>query len=307
MRSKAAGITLISVLVAMAILSLLSLTLISIFGNMTNLVIRTNMTSDADNMIRYVQLLLSQSAICDNALVDGAGAKLFWPVLTTPAPVDHIQVWSGSVVPAPTVAVKTGETLVPGLVVKKIWLRQPDPTLGEGQPNVQTSIQQNGKTYTVTSAKVQFDFDPVAYAQVYGGAVASRSADVIVMVQSTLGPLVGQVSYCYQGQKVQTINSPCTVGTDLYTGSSNDIVTYPTHLGDCAGPFPFPNCKALYYVVGFDDTGKSICACKTTCADTGMAGTGAGALPKAVGQKFPVPGSWTAPTAPTAPYNSNGF
>jgi prepilin-type N-terminal cleavage/methylation domain-containing protein len=255
-QQKRNGFSIIEVLVAVSIAAVLVIVLTMLYGRMSAMALRSNLNRTADNLVRYMQDVLDQPMICSGALVNSSNGQIVWPVLATPAPVDHIQVNGTS-------AIGPAGPVVPGSKLKLtgIFLRQPNPAWGEGYPGQQTDYQ-NGKTYNVTTAKVEFDFTISGGTLLGDIALQPKTADVVV----ALDVLSNKVAFCYQDQLVRSVGTVCNAA-GLYTGSVADPLQFPSHAADCPGTpaSASARCYNFYYVLGFDDVGKAVCACQVAC------------------------------------------
>lgn len=280
MNSRSSGMSLISVLVSVAIMAVLGAVLTTLFGNMGSLMIRANVTADADNLVRYVQDILSQPNLCGNALVNAAGTNItFGTTNPSSVAVDHVQIWDGTASPK-TLALQSNSSISPQLRVTNIILREPILALNEGAPSRVPIVQTpagGGPAVALLAitTKLEIDYqigDSTGTAiKLAGGGIKSKTAELVVVVPVGGGP----IQSCYQDQKTQAVSIACS-GPGNLTGP------------DCLPPGA--GCHKFYYISGFDLGGLPICKCTQVCNGFGATGS---AVP--IGPGAPGPGPLAAP------------
>jgi hypothetical protein len=262
--------TLVSVLVAVALLGILAATLAAIFGNMSGLYVRSNVGSEVQNMTRLVQSVVNQPNLCDYSLRATAYAATapntpyladwVWdtsvPANSLPGfriPLDHIEINPGGTYSSQALVLHAGDTISPNLIIKNIYLRPSDPAMGEAasvvsKMKVKVGTPAVSKTFTTISAKLVLEYS--VPGGTLGVAAGGSLKPGVVDVTLQLDPGNGYAfAGCYQGQTIQAVNVVC---------SSTNFKP-----PDC--PAPTEPCSKMYYVSGFDDDGNAICRCQIVC------------------------------------------
>lgn len=333
MKLNSRGMSLVGVLTAAAILGILAAVFVTVYGNLNGLMVRSTADTDAHNLMRFIQQIVGQRAICDYALRStprppGLSNRVTWnfkanqtcngragsPTVingkatwTTCADIDNIQInRNGAATATPgRITMVAAQNMYlssgPEMQIEAIYIRQPDPALGESAPSVATVNDYwdtvNGKpcqsnatkasgvtpcaaqTFDTTTAKLVVRFKKISSSAWFGSPVYPEyTADLVVAVDQNAGQNL--IQFCAEAQNVQAVNGQCVPTcanpADTYsltTGScqpNNSAVQqglWLTNGTPCPGGAPPAPCYQFYYIGGFQTDGDPICRCEIACDD----------------------------------------
>jgi Tfp pilus assembly protein PilV len=277
------GFGLIGAMVAAALLAIVALTLLTMVGTIQDVTAHTNQDKAAADLTRYIQNLLIEPAICNNALRSapfvGAPfgvplpADVSWAPGTTVS-IDHIEIYKSAAISM--LAARKTELVNKGLELTDIQLRSPDPTLGEAVSFVTTPVNpvkvvRGGVTYYAYPAKLVLRFTQVPAG--LGGPIADKTVDINVATTSPPGGAPAIVKMCYQPNQVKNIQFLCNA-SHLYPGNpdcstlTGGLYHYWYWGGSAVA------CAPIYYIQGTDALGAPMCACRLNCITPAAYGGG---------------------------------
>lgn len=247
--------TLVSVLIASALIGMLAVILATLFGTMAGYMNRSTTQTDIDQAVSYIYGILADRNLCNNALRTG-GAKVNWNFASTPSrDVGEIRVDPNGT--GGTIAIQTPKTFSPSLKLLSMSLREPDISKGEAG-KVRTKIVKSGKTYDSISARLVLNFETPK--NMPGGVLRERYINLTLGIDAS----THDIEFCYPQADTSLQEFTC----DLATLNSQ---TAPYNRPDCPDPAASPSttyCTKLYYVSEFSDVGKPICSCQLVCPPT---------------------------------------
>jgi hypothetical protein len=275
---RSSGMTLTSLLIAVAIGSVVSLTLATLVNNIFKLSSRTDALAAADGVMRVANSVITDQTTCPFALRKTSPLNAhvtFTPPNSAPytysAAVDRISITRGTQIDQVVISTDPPNSATPptnvnnriGENMKLASISLQEVTPGAGR----SSTHFGGNSYDVYNAQLVFTFSKISQntnAGMEGGVLAKRTIPLTVSVnQSTR-----TVDYCYINELRVRHNDLCTnmnTTFDQATGSCR-VTWQPT--GDCSGagcPGPGPGCGVFRWITGFGPTGNAICACQAFC------------------------------------------
>ncbi len=292
------GYSLISVLVATAIVSIALSGVMFIVDLITTTVARNKAEDNVEGAVRTIQGIVANRDLCNNALRDtDAGTRIRYnPVgcATVEVPVPRIYLQSQDNDPNATQVLSTGGTVGFGYRVRRMALRERVACQGRGEITADGIIK---KTY---AAELVLEFEGDG-TQTTVGALRARTVPISVVTHpgpdGALETADDVIDRCYQDSSAQYLceqlggsYSPtggCVAilrGADIscqsiLAGSVNDCPPDPP--GQPANVC----CQRFYYVVGFANVNltrpnaRPLCKCQRICRVT----TGASVCPAYIG------------------------
>lgn len=250
MSRSASGMTLVAVLIAVSILGVVAATLVTLFGNMSGMVMRSNAQADADNLIRYISGVLGQPGVCDTALQTAASLPVTWNYANPDADVYKIVVGGNT-------AVQIGQQITPAISVRTIKIQKFSPA--EVAIPIQRQVGAAYPTFSSMRSKLVFSFQSDRAQS--GGEFNDRTLELVVATDAA-----NNIVYCYQPKMTQAIDRPCAAIGDLYDSAF------------ACGALPGgAGCEELYYIAGFDTLALPICKCRISCTGGASAASPVGA------------------------------
>lgn len=258
------GITLVSILVATAVVGIVAATLASLYESMTIVWVKSNANIEADNLQRLVQGVLSQRDLCREALRDPAGNPIQFPAANAEVPVGSIQIDRDplaappplQIARAPTILNPNPQEIAPGVVIQNIFLRGTDANSNgvADEPLVTKQTHLAGIAGPVTTVAVQlvirFAYVNAVTRLVGGNVLDDRVINTNIYYRNSDRQIVGcdlvvqdkQVTQCSLGQA----SPPHEVCLQI-----NDYAGQP--------------CTVIPYLREIDQDGRGICGCQTIC------------------------------------------
>lgn len=252
------GMTILGVVVAAAVLGVLSLQLTSIYESLQSQGAKTAAHSEARNLVRYLNAALTQPGICNDAFRTAGGARVTWPAAGTPVQVNNIVFSGGAAAAAFIGKVYPAAPSRPIFTIKNMYLRAPNGSADEPPRPEGTMLAPSGTPYRTRTAKFGIVFDFV----VGGQQMHELTMDLIVGINPA-----GQVMTCYNPAQAQMVNLTC----GLPSGDPT-VKLYPGL--DCSGQPLGPFCTRFFPIIGFDGFGQPKCVCQTACASYYVGPTG---------------------------------
>jgi len=277
--------SLISMLAALAIGSVVTLTLATMMNNIFRLSARTDAVSAAEQTTRLIETMVNDPILCPNAFRTAANLAVpFTPPASTAAyssPVDHIALTrqnpDGTITTNFTM-VQTSQHISDRLMVASMVVQEAKPNFGRSvvsfqgtSPAVLTYNVYNVNLVVTFSATNNDTGNTVSTKPLEGGTLQTRSIPAIVSVP-TSGPNAGTIQYCYinlaqarNATLCNNINGTFTAGAnDTCKASFQPITACPA--GTCGGVVS-PGCANLPIITGFDPLGSGapVCGCELVC------------------------------------------
>lgn len=266
--------TLVGVLVAVALVAVVALIVLNLYENMSNVLTKSVVTSDADNLAKVVQGTLNQRDLCPFALRQNATTPVLFAVGDTNIQVN--QVWAGGALGAGNQIASAGNTPVGGanspILLADMRLRPPiDSATGLPGASWQGSLYSvpgpPEVPHTAYAATLTLVFGPRAgRAPLLGGTLRDRNVSVVIGVNNN----TNEIDDC-PGAHTQMKNINCQgilTGTAQDTNCQNQEAAMEAATGN--------DCTVYYYLSGFDSNGLPICNCDVNCPPVrGGAGPGA--------------------------------
>lgn len=266
----------ISVLAALAITGVIAAALAAVYENMANLMVRSNLMSEVENLDSFIRGVVSNPVRCQYAMRNDAtvgAASLVWstPGVNSAANemvVNYIRIYNGTGnISVAATSQGSGKWINPnnirGLFVNKIYLRPRDTDgdgVGNGSTTPVTAVMRAPPGSTTaeayqqyTSTELVLDIGVPAGVSVHGGVFRPIVIPLVVYRRVS----TGSVDYC----ESQDLNTQAVICTAL-----NSIT-------NCSGPPPFgKTCSPIYYVSGVDAQGRPVCTCSQNCVSVGGSG-----------------------------------
>lgn len=271
------GVSLISALVAVALVGIMVLVLASMYENAAKVMQRSSMQREADNLYKYTAGILAQKGLCDNALrttaAGGPGALITWINRNIKQDVNFVVqsngaapvsvIASASAAPNPVTGRPYNELVQNGLFVREIYVRSRDLN-GDNVPDapIETASQEHDAThdtlinYTSILAELVIEFrgpvdglgNPVPGTQWIGGAFRQRAIPFVAKINAA-----NQIERC-DFMVSQNLNIVCNEATAA-------LHLFPC--GTCTAPLVAKE-KILNWG-GYDVNGNPICKCTQIC------------------------------------------
>lgn len=274
---RSAGYSLITVLIATAIVSITLAAVLFIVDMVSTAIARSSATDQIESAIRTVQGMVSSRDLCDNALRMNSASQMvpFNPGNpATPnyeAPINRIYLQKEDNEPGSTAVLMRGGQVGVGYTVNNISLRERVAGQGRG------TLTLGAVTYGTYAAEIVID--------IFGGSGMRRRS---IPYNAVVHPGGDNVLYsgddyvfkCYQDSSVQYL---CEQLGGTYVGGVCNGVLSDTEVnckgqleaagvagGDCPDDPVGIQCDDIYYVVGFTlntpgENSRPICRCQKVC------------------------------------------
>lgn len=282
---RSPGFSVISVLVATAIVSIALSGVLFVVDLIATTVARNNAEDAIEAAVRTVQGIVTNRDLCNNALrgANGSDKIEFNPVGcgVTEVNVNRILLQKTDDGSRATMVLNTGGNVGFGFRVSRMFIREKVPCEGRGTINVE-----NG-SYRTYAAELVMEFTGDGSRRTLGG-VRSRAVPINIVTapgpDSALGTPDDVIDRCYQDTSTQHLCEQLGGSYEPQGGcrailQATDIDCQFQLAGkpgeDCPpAPDPATNvrCQNFYYVVGFGDVtnatrpnARPICKCQRIC------------------------------------------
>ena len=244
-----------AVLVAVAITGVIAMVLASLYENMNELMLRANVTAEADNLQRYVQGVLSQQVLCKNALVQNDGTIAQVPGDGARTQLLKIQIDNDlAVAPPPVDAVARGAMLNSNLSVNNIYLRNRDQNQNNDSDDNQDFVDTTVNSAPARTYRLEAVLEFQMAGRLLGGSALRPRA--IPLVATALNS-DNRILFCDYSDPSLNPAHRC------------DVADCPPVLNDDGEP-----CTLISFVIGIDNDGKVKCGCRPLhCPRDGTPGT----------------------------------
>jgi hypothetical protein len=275
------GEGLISVMISIAILGVLVVTVVTLYQMYGNMMAKSLLRREADNLANSIRQTLSRRELCSTALAgnvwNGAGDA---NVIVR----DH----TGAIIAQTGMVIGNGRLVMNRVVIRPFTV---DADADGTRDVIPGSTQLNiGATNVLSlSGEVVIEFG-LAMDAVQEGSIAERKAAVLVLVDSVTN-VIQRCDMNEESTRIKVCDDEQRVIDD----------------GNSCGPIPAPNvaseCSMSFYVGSVDVTGEPKCFCRWLCStpiwrdiiDTGICQPLAGVA----GPVCPAPLSGGVPPRPT--------
>lgn len=295
---RSPGFSVISVLVATAIVSIALSGVLFVVDLIATTVARNNAEDAIEAAVRTVQGIVTNRDLCNNALrgANGSDKIEFFPVGcgVTEVPFSRLLLQKTDDGSRATMVLNTGGNIGFGFRVSRMAIREKVPCEGRGTINVE------GGSYRTYAAELVLEFTGDGSRRTLGG-MRARTVPINIVTapgpDNALNTPDDVIDRCYQDTSTQHLCEQLG-GSYEPTGGCRAILqatdmdcqaNLAGQTGDCP-PSPDPStnvrCQNFYYVVGFDSNNatrpnvRPLCKCQKICRyGTGAVGPGPGPGP----------------------------
>jgi hypothetical protein len=257
------GLSLAGLVVAMAVGTVLSMMIATLLNQIFRNSAHSMVLGDANDTAHFAQLILSNKALCGNALRDGSGNKFTY---NPAANIDNVPVGQIHIIDTTTgldtVAITSGAPLNAKLKLNGMTLQERVAGFGRSSTTINTAAV--GATpvfvqYKLFNSQLVLAFS--AIGTMAGGTIPPVNIPITVAVNET----TQQIDYCYRNDMVEWTCQNMGGTINPATGNCQNTIGARVPNFSCSCPGNPAGCQYVYYVSGFQSDGTPICNCDLRC------------------------------------------